>query len=117
LEQAAARAVRRYVDSIKAGSLAGAGLTRQAIERRMVQIDAELVTAAPMRELRLVQERYDLIERAARYEREDDFVEVARAYSRRHGITYAAWRDIGIPVAVLRRAGVHPDQRDHRTRP
>ena len=37
---------------------------------------------------------------------EDAFVEVARTYSRRHGISFATWREMGVPVTVLRRAGL-----------
>ena len=40
---------------------------------------------------------------------EDAFVEVAETYSERHGISYAAWRELDVPDAVLRRAGItHP---------
>ena len=64
--------------------------------------------ATPMQELKLVQERHDLGELAAWYGDEDDFVAVARTYSRRHGITFDTWREIGVPAAVLRRAGLRP---------
>jgi hypothetical protein len=33
-------------------------------------------------------------------------VEVAASYSARQGISYDAWREIGVPAAVLREAGV-----------
>ena len=39
-------------------------------------------------------------------ELEDEFVKAAADYSRRKGITYAAWREAGIDPAVLRRAGI-----------
>ena len=42
---------------------------------------------------------------------EDAFVAVAAAYSRRHHIAYATWREVGVPAAVLRRAGVTPSRR------
>ena len=66
----------------------------------------ELLTAPPMRELHLIQERHDLQERARWYEREAGFVDVARTYSRRHGITYDTWLAVGVPDKVLRRAGL-----------
>lgn len=34
------------------------------------------------------------------------FVDVAGAYSRRRGIGYAAWREVGVPANILRTAGV-----------
>ena len=37
---------------------------------------------------------------------EEGFVEVAASFSERRGISYAAWREIGIAPAVLRRAGI-----------
>jgi hypothetical protein len=37
---------------------------------------------------------------------EAEFVEVAAAYSQRKGISWPAWREVGVPAEVLRRAGV-----------
>lgn len=108
LEQAAAEAVRRYVDVLKSGPPAASRRVRQAAERRLAEIDDALTAATPMQELRLVQERHDLLALTTWYEHEDAFVAVARAYSRRHGITHGTWRQIGVPDAVLRRAGIRP---------
>jgi len=41
---------------------------------------------------------------------EDDFVGAAAAYSRRHGTTYAAWRQAGVDPEVLARAGIAPEE-------
>jgi hypothetical protein len=41
---------------------------------------------------------------------EEAFVAVARSYGERHGISYAAWRELGVPAAVLRRAGIVRDR-------
>jgi hypothetical protein len=49
-----------------------------------------------------------LRERAQWYEREARFVDVARAYSRRHGITYDTWLAMGVSARILRRAGLRP---------
>lgn len=35
---------------------------------------------------------------------EDEFVDVARSFSRRWGISRAAWLEVGVAPAVLRRA-------------
>ena len=35
-----------------------------------------------------------------------EFVKVAASYSERRGITYAAWREIGVTPEVLKKAGV-----------
>jgi hypothetical protein len=106
LDQAATAAVRRYVDALRTGPPPASRRLRDAVQRRLREIEVELPAATPMQELQLVQERRDLLAVVAWYELEDDFVEVARAYSRRHGITYGAWREIGVSAAVLRRAGV-----------
>ena len=37
---------------------------------------------------------------------EAEFAQVASAYSDRKGISYAAWRSVGVPAAVLKKAGV-----------
>jgi hypothetical protein len=37
---------------------------------------------------------------------EKDFVDAARSYSDRKGISYAAWRELGVSASTLRRAGV-----------
>ena len=37
---------------------------------------------------------------------EDEFVGVAKAYSERNGISYQAWREVGVPAAVLSHAGI-----------
>ena len=37
---------------------------------------------------------------------EADFVSAARGYSARKGITYAAWREIGVPAPVLTAADI-----------
>jgi len=37
---------------------------------------------------------------------ERDFVAVAKRFGKIRGISYAAWRDVGVPEAVLRRAEI-----------
>ena len=39
-------------------------------------------------------------------EMEADFVAVAANYGNRQGISYAAWREVGVQPDVLRRAGI-----------
>jgi hypothetical protein len=108
LERAAAEAVRRYVDAVKAGPPPASRRVRAAAQRRLAEIEDQLTRAPPMHELVLVQERHDLLALAAWYDIEDAFVAVARVYGRRHGIAHRAWREVGVPDAVLRRAGIRP---------
>ena len=37
---------------------------------------------------------------------ERDFFAVAKLFGKMRGISYAAWRDVGVPEAVLRRADI-----------
>ena len=112
LEEEAGHAVRAYVDALHSSPRASpARSTHERARRRLAEIELQLRTAPPMRELMLVQERLDLWRILADDDpkaREDAFVAVARAFGRRHGITYEAWREIGVPAAVLRRARIHP---------
>jgi hypothetical protein len=53
------------------------------------------------RYLRLIDSRYpDNLERRTL---EQAFVRVANEFSQRHGITRAAWQDVGVSTAVLNR--------------
>ena len=37
---------------------------------------------------------------------ESDFVKTASKYAARQGISYAAWRELGVPADVLKKAGI-----------
>jgi hypothetical protein len=72
-----------------------------------------LATADPLAELKLVQERLDLTDELANFDSgidldrlEAELVNVGSSYSERQGITYAAWRHVGIERAVLKKAGI-----------
>ena len=108
------RAVRRYLEALEAHKpRRGRKRTPESIEKRLSAIEERLPQADPLTRLQLVQERMDLqrqLEAADStidmQELEDEFVKAAPDYSRRKGITYAAWREAGIDPAVLRRAGI-----------
>lgn len=96
-----------------------------ALEARLAQVEQALETQKdPLRRVFLAQKRIDLIAqvRKARIqtslkESEQEFIKVAKSYSERKGITYMAWREIGVPAKVLRAAGVkrnRVDSIDHR---
>ena len=66
-----------------------------------------------MKRLSLIQERLDLLQERGTMGQtvdlsglEDGFVGSAKAYGDRKGISYAAWRELGVPPAVLKRAGI-----------
>jgi hypothetical protein len=108
------RVVREYLEALRANKpTPGRKRTPESIDRRLAAIEVELPTADPIDELRLVQERMDLQAELRAFELrvdlsglESKFVEVAKAYSDRTGISYAAWRAVGVTPAVLKAAGV-----------
>jgi len=108
------RAVRRYLDALDQNRpRRGRKRTTESIKRRLDAIAKQLTDASPLQRLQLVQERMDL---KAELEQlgakvdlsalERDFARVARDYSERKGISYAAWRELGVPADVLKRAGI-----------
>lgn len=108
------RAVRDYLDALRANKpKRGRKRTPDSINKRLAAIDDQLQSAEPLGELRLVQERRDLVEELSTMGAqvdlgaiEDAFVKVASSYSERQGISYAAWREVGVSAAVLTRAGI-----------
>jgi hypothetical protein len=112
-----ARAVKNYLDALEVTRpKRGRKRTPDSINQRLVKISAELDTASdPMRKLALTQERIDLERELDALESKVDidmasleaaFVAAASSYSARKGITYAAWREVGVPAATLKAAGI-----------
>jgi len=112
--RAEGRAVRDYLDALRANKpKRGRKRTPDSIKRRLDAIDEQLAAADALSELRLIQERRNLTDELATMGTgvdlaavESSFADVAAGYSQRHGITYSSWREIGVPAAVLRRAGI-----------
>jgi uncharacterized Ntn-hydrolase superfamily protein len=109
-----ARAVSKYLDALAAGKgKRGRKRTPESISMVIVRLDKELATASPIRRLELTQKRYDLVaERERLLTRVDlsglekDFVKVAKSYAARNGISYGAFRELGVAAEVLKRAGI-----------
>jgi uncharacterized protein YicC (UPF0701 family) len=112
--RAEGRAVKDYLDAIAANKpKRGRKRTKESIGKRLDAIEMEIEAAAPIKALQLVQERMDLRaeleamgDKVDLTELENAFVAVAAGYGERKGISYAAWREIGVDAAVLKRAGV-----------
>ena len=108
------RAVRRYLEALEAHKpKRGRKRTPESMQKRLDRIDVELVSADPLKRLQLIQERLDLKDELDSAGQtvdlsglEQDFVDAAAAYSKRKGISYAAWRELGVEPAVLKRAGI-----------
>jgi hypothetical protein len=108
------RAVRDYLNALEAHQpKRGRKRTPDSINKRLADIDDEIARADPLRRLSLAQERinledelYDLENAESIDEYEGAFIEAAVSYSERKGISYAAWREVGVPAATLKAAGV-----------
>jgi len=108
------RAVRQYLEALEAHRpKRGRKRTPESIQKRLDDIEAMLDAADPLSRLQLRQERMNLQDELASKsegtdlgEFEDRFVEVAKEYGDRKGITYQAWREAGIDAAVLKRSGI-----------
>ena len=108
------RSVRRYLEALEAHKpKRGRKRTPDSVQKRLVRIEADLETADPLKRLQLIQERIDLrAELDAASTKVDltglekEFIGSAKAYSARKRISYAAWRELGVEPAVLRRAGI-----------
>ncbi|MGH9278149.1 MAG: hypothetical protein ACRD12_08585 [Acidimicrobiales bacterium] len=108
------RAVRRYLEALEAHKpKRGRKRTPESMQKRLAVIDERLANADPLTRLHLVQERMDLeAELSATddgvnlQELQDAFAAAAEPYGRRKGITYSAWRELGVDPSVLRSAGI-----------
>ncbi len=112
----AGNAVRRYLEALEANRpKRGRKRTADSIKARLEKVNAEIPTAASVRRLSLIQERNDLERDLANIKEgpapdvtalEAEFVQHARAYGESKGISYKAWREIGVPAQVLAKAGI-----------
>jgi uncharacterized protein YicC (UPF0701 family) len=112
--RAEGRSVRAYLEALDSSRpKRGRKRTKDSIGSRLDRIDAELQAADALKRLQLTQERLDLTEELSGMDAgvditdlEAEFTRVAKGYAARKGISYAAFRQIGVPAAVLKRAGI-----------
>ena len=87
--RAQGRAVRHYLEALESSKpKRGRKRTRESVAKRL---EAELAAD---------EETVDLAGIEA------EFLAAAKPYSERKGISYAAWREIGVPASTLRAAGI-----------
>jgi hypothetical protein len=108
------RLVRRYIEALEATKpKRGRKRTAETVAKRLAVVEAELSSAVGLGKVHLVQELMDLqAELAQKTEAidlaslEEGFISSAKEYGDRKGITYAAWRAVGVPASVLKSAGI-----------
>jgi hypothetical protein len=108
------RIVRRYLEALESTKpRRGRKRTPDSIRKRLFAIDNSLATADPLSRLHLIEERQRLeaelshtgetVDLAAL---EKSFIKVARVYGERKGISYSAWRTVGVSASVLQQAKI-----------
>lgn len=108
------RVVRQYLEALEGERKSGGGRrSKETLAKKLAAVEQELESAEAVGRLHLVQERIDLQRAVEAAEQnldmgalEEAFVSIAASYSERKGISYQAWREVGVTPAVLRRAGV-----------
>lgn len=112
--RAEGKAVREYLDALEQHKpRRGRKRTPDSVRKQLAALEAELAEATGIRRVELIQRRLDLQGELERLGEADElpkleraFVKAAKSYSARRGISYAAWREAGVPADVLRRAGI-----------
>lgn len=112
--RAQARAVKEYLAAREVESRRGPKVTPEKLRERIENTRQAIAEEDdPARRVELIQQRIDDEQRLDAHveqpdieELEKGFVDAAAEYSERKGISYTAWRELGVPAAVLKRAGV-----------
>ena len=108
-----ARAIKSYLEAL-GSRRPGRPVTPDSLRQRIERLDNKIAAEKdPLRRVDLVQQRLDAADVLKRVAASADldaleagFVDHASSYSDRKGITYAAWREAGVPASVLRKAGI-----------
>jgi len=108
------RAVKSYLEALQQNRpRRGRKRTPESIKKRLAAIDATFADGSALQQLQLVQERMDLHKELEAMGTKVDlsaletaFVKTAAQYARRKGISYAAWRELGVSADVLKKAGI-----------
>lgn len=112
--RAQSKAVRHYLEALEAHKpKRGRKRTPDSIKKRLDALESLIESADPLKRLQLIQERMDLATELENMEQKPDlgaleqgFVDNAKEYGARKGITYAAWRELGVPPQTLKAAGI-----------
>jgi len=107
------RAIKAYLEAL-GSRRPGRPVTAESVRKRIASIDERLATEEdPLKQLELRQEKLDAQETLKEVESKEDidqlekaFIKAAKSYSERKGISYTAWRQVGVPARVLKEAGI-----------
>jgi hypothetical protein len=112
--RADSRIVKSYLEALdEHRPKRGRKRSPETIKKRLDEIENSIQDADPLRRVTLIQQRIDLANELERLETtvditalEKSFIGVARGYGERKGISYAAWREVGVSAEVLKAAGI-----------
>ena len=114
LGQAQGRTVSCYLSALDSTKpKRGRQRSSEKMQTRLAELPDEIAQAKPLKRVHLIQELMDLETELSKEEQtmdlsevEGEFIAIAAEYSGRKGISYAAWREVGVPASVLKAAGV-----------
>jgi hypothetical protein len=113
------RAVRSYLAALDQAGKPGRRVSEEDLGRRLNEVRDQIsVETDPVKRLDLIQNRLDLEESLSEQasevdvaQLEADFVAAAAGYAERKSISYIAFREAGVPAAVLKAAGIKRTRR------
>lgn len=112
--RANSRVVKEYLEALERNRpRRGRKRTPAGIRKRLDLIANELDDASQLAKLDMIQERINLEAELNQLlaveditDKQKAFESVAKEYSESRGITWAAWREMGVPAEVLDEAGL-----------
>ena len=115
-EKSEVAAIRDYLKALEQNApQRGRKRTTESVGRQIVTLEGELAGASITKRLGLIQQRIELeadleaLSQASSVDLtalEAGFATYAAAYGGRRGISYAAWREIGVSSTTLKSAGI-----------
>lgn len=116
--RAESRAIKAYLKALEAKK-PGRPVTKESLEARLFAVNQKIdAVDDPLRKVDLIQTRLDIedaleeVEMAVNLdELEAGFIEYAKPYSDRKGISYSAWRAMGVAPGTLKAAGIAETRR------
>ena len=115
-EKSEVAAIRDYLKALEQNApQRGRKRTTESVGRQIATLEGELAGASVTKRLGLIQQRIELeadleaLSQASSVDLtalEAGFATYAAAYGGRRGISYAAWREIGVSSTTLKSAGI-----------
>lgn len=107
------RVVRQYLEALEVRQSGGRRRSKESLQKKLAAVEQDLESAEAVGRLHLVQERINLQKAIEAAEQnvdidalENGFIDIAASYSERKGISYQAWREVGVSPKVLQAAGI-----------